>query len=144
MVHQSYISFFTLGDARSLCGLISQTSPLGSTPNFDADVKKRPRVTLKCLSRVGTQGLHKCRCYLWYKGVHCFPIQCFESHVHPSPFPSRGIHCVPAQCNGNARKVNGNCVSVHINGMHDARSVNHASVTHQTKQPLTHHRIQVA
>ncbi len=36
---------FTLSDARSFSGLTSKIPPLGSMLNFDADVKKRPRVT---------------------------------------------------------------------------------------------------
>ncbi len=35
---------FTLGDARSFSGLTSKIPPLGSMLNFDADVKKPPRV----------------------------------------------------------------------------------------------------
>ncbi len=36
---------FTVGDARSFCGLTSKITPLGSMFNFDADVKRRLRVT---------------------------------------------------------------------------------------------------
>ncbi len=36
---------FILGDARSFSMLTSTIPPLGSTLNFDADVKKRPRIT---------------------------------------------------------------------------------------------------
>ncbi len=44
--------FFTWGDARSFSGLTSKIPPLGSMLNFDADVKKRPRVTnVKTASR---------------------------------------------------------------------------------------------